>query len=183
MEAAKPIFEVGRASDPELKCLQFLSHGTLEARNLDKSRQFYEQCLGIETIRTSPISLMIRLGGSNTIAVVQSKNKQPMGLLNHNGLDVATREEVDECYRVLNEGKEKWGIGKITKPVDQHGTYSFYFSDLDENWWEILTNPQGGYAWMFSQGRDLEAWGAGKSDEVNPNAYKKRGKEINPDQT
>ncbi len=116
---------------------------------------------------------MIRLGGDNTIAVVQNPKKSAMALLNHNGLDVATREDVDECYRVLNEGKDKWGLKKVTKPADQHGTYSFYFSDLDDNWWEILTNPQGGYSWMFSQGRDLAAWGAGKGDEVNPNQFKK----------
>ncbi|TMH25897.1 MAG: VOC family protein [Betaproteobacteria bacterium] len=158
--------------------LTFLSHGTLEARELDKTRQFYEECLGLETIRTSPISLMIRLGGDNTIAVVQNPKKGEMALLNHNGLDVATRAEVDECHRILSEGKEKWGLKKVTKPADQHGTYSFYFSDLDDNWWEILTNPAGGYSWMFSQGRDLAAWGAGKGDAVNPNEYKQRGKEI-----
>ncbi|TMH45678.1 MAG: VOC family protein [Betaproteobacteria bacterium] len=88
--------------------LTFLSHGTLEARELDKTRQFYEECLGLETIRTSPISLMIRLGGDNTIAVVQNPKKGEMALLNHNGLDVATRAEVDECHRILSEGKEKW---------------------------------------------------------------------------
>jgi catechol-2,3-dioxygenase len=176
-QTEKPKFEVGRAADPDLKCIKFLSHGTLESLDLEKSRAFYEQCLGLETVRTSPISLMIRLGGDNTIAIVQVKKKPEMSLLNHNGLDVATREDVDECYRVLSEGKEKWGMKKVTKPADQHGTYSFYFLDLDENWWEILTNPQGGYSWMFSQGRDLEAWGAGKNDEVNPNAFKKRGKQ------
>ena len=26
---------------------------------------------------------------------------------------------------------------KLTKPVDQHGTRSFYFTDPDDNWWEI----------------------------------------------
>ena len=44
-----------------------MSHGTLESRELEKSRQFYEQCLGLDAIRTSPRSLMIRLGGENTI--------------------------------------------------------------------------------------------------------------------
>ena len=48
---------------------------TLEARELDKTREFYEQCLGLETRRTSPHSLMIRLGGENTIAVVQNPRK------------------------------------------------------------------------------------------------------------
>jgi catechol-2,3-dioxygenase len=161
--------------DPALKCITFLSHGTLESRDLEKARKFYEECLGIETIRTSPRSLMIRLGGHNTIAVVENPRKGDMPLLNHNGLDVPTRAEVDQCHDVLEQGQEKWGIQKITKPADQHGTYSFYFSDLDGNWWEILANPPGGYSWMFSQQSDLQAWGAGKDDKVNPNAYKGRG--------
>lgn len=157
--------------------LKFLSHGTLESRSLDKTREFYQDCLGLEAVRTSPRSLMIRLGGNHTIAVVENPRKAEMPMLNHNGLDVATREEVDECYRILNEGKDKWGLKKITRPAEQHGTYSFYFADLDDNWWEILVNPAGGYSWMFAQGRDLAAWGGGKGDEVNPNEFKPRGKD------
>ena len=89
-----------------------------------------------------------------------------MPLLNHNGLDVATREEVDSAYKTIAEQQEKWAIKKVTKPVDQHGTYSFYFLDQDDNWWEILTNPKDG--WMFAKGRDIANWGAG---DVNPNDY------------
>ena len=51
----------------------FLSHGTLESRDLAFSRRFYEEFLGLEVVQTSPISLLIRLGGPNTIAVVYSK--------------------------------------------------------------------------------------------------------------
>jgi hypothetical protein len=105
--------------------LQFLSHGTLESRDLEKTRR-----------------LMIRLGGENSIAVVENPRKASMPLLNHNGLDVATREEVDECHRILDQGKEQWGLKKITQPADQHGTYSFYFAHLDDNWWEILADPR-----------------------------------------
>jgi len=121
--------------------------------------------------------MMIRLGGENTIAVVENPRKQAMPMLNHNGLDVATREDVDECHRILEARKDEWGVKKITRPADQHGTYSFYFADLDDNWWEILANPKGGYSWMFKPGRDLAAWGGGKGDEVNPNEYKPRGKD------
>jgi hypothetical protein len=35
----------------------------------------------------------------DTIAVVYSKNVGGMNLLNHNGLDVRTQEEVDEAHR------------------------------------------------------------------------------------
>jgi len=46
---------------PVLK-LNFLSHGTLESRDLVFSRRFYEEFLGLDVVQTSPISLLIRLG-------------------------------------------------------------------------------------------------------------------------
>jgi len=49
-------------------------------------------------------------------------------------------------------------IEQVIKPVLQHGTYSFYFWDADDNAWEILTNPRGGYSWLFEKG-DLEGKG------------------------
>ena len=136
---------------PALK-LRFLSHGTLESRDLAFSRRFYEEFLGLEIVQTSPISLLIRLGGPNTIAVVYSKQAHEMNLLNHNGLDVGSQEEVDEAHRIVCADADKWRLKKITKPHLQHGTYSFFFWDADDNCWEILTNPEGGYSWLFEQG-------------------------------
>ena len=64
------------------------------------------------------------------------------------------------------EQAEKWGITNISNPELQHGTYSFFFKDRDKNWWEILTNPPGGYAWMFEQGGDFQ--GKGHQDKSMP---------------
>lgn len=152
-----PVVET--SEDPALK-LNFLSHGTLESKNLDKTREFYTAFLGLEVVRTSPISILIRLGGDNTIAVVEQKNRadEEMPMLNHNGLDVETQEEVDAAYKTVMEQKDQWGLHKIGKPLLQHGTYSFFFWDMDNNCWEILTNPQGGYSWLFEKG-DLEGKG------------------------
>lgn len=152
--------QVETAKDPALK-LNFLSHGTLESKNLERARSFYTEFLGLQVVRTSPISLLIRLGGENTIAVVEQKNRKDddqMPLLNHNGFDVETQEEVDAAYATVLEQKDTWGLHKITKPVLQHGTYSFFFWDADNNCWEILTNPKGGYSWLFEKG-DLEGKG------------------------
>jgi catechol 2,3-dioxygenase-like lactoylglutathione lyase family enzyme len=152
-----PVVET--ATDPALK-LNFLSHGTLESKNLDKTREFYTEFLGLEVVRTSPISLLIRLGGDNTIAVVEQKKRgeEEMPMLNHNGFDVLTKEEVDSAYETIIAQKDHWGIHKISKPRLQHGTYAFFFWDLDNNCWEILTNPIGGYSWLFEKG-DLEGKG------------------------
>ncbi len=147
--------------------LKFLSHGTLSSRDLDFARKFYEEFLGLEVVRTSHRSLMIRLGGANTIAVVLTNKITQQDHLNHNGLDVETKADVDAAYeRILNE-KDKWKIGHITKPVEQHGTYAFFFRDADENVWEILTNPQGGYSWLFEQG-DLPGKGHHEKDFRRP---------------
>jgi len=149
-QAASPQAESPAA--PALK-LNFLSHGTLDSGDLAFSRKFYEEFLGLQVVQTSPISLMIRLGGDHVIAVVYSKKGLgEMNLLNHNGLDVETKEEVDEAHRIVVEQAEKWKLTKISKPYLQHGTYSFFFWDADGNCWEILTNPQGGYRWIFEQG-------------------------------
>ena len=152
--------------EPALK-LKFLSHGTLESADLDRSRVFYEDFLGLEVVRTSPVSLMMRLGGNNTIAVVRNlKKTYEMPMLNHNGLDVDSKEDVDAAYATVIAEADKWGLDNISKPELQHGTYSFFFRDRDKNWWEILTNPHGGYAWMFEQNGDFQ--GKGHQDKAMP---------------
>ena len=161
---ARPKME--KAEDPVLK-LNFLSHGTLESTDLDRSREFYTEFLGLEVVRTSPISLLIRLGGPNTIAVVQSKSQAEMSLLNHNGLDVETEAEVDAAYEKVVEFAEKYDLKRIGKPKVQHGTYSFFFWDMDNNAWEILTNPKGGYSWLFEMG-DQEGQGHMAKDFERP---------------
>jgi hypothetical protein len=60
-----------------------------------------------------------------------------MNLLNHNGIDVDCDADVDRYHALLTELKDEWGIREIKKPSSLHGDYSFYFLDLDGNWWEI----------------------------------------------
>src|SRR5271156_2614994 len=141
----------GASATPRLK-LKFLSHRTLESKDLEASRRFYTEFLGLEVVRTSPISLLIRLGGDNTIAVVQAKNKTEMPFLNHNGIDVESQEEVDAAHRIVDAEGAAWGLHKITRPSLQHGTSAFYFWFSDEKWWEIRSNPPGWYSWLFQRG-------------------------------
>ncbi|RZO37079.1 MAG: VOC family protein [Rhodospirillaceae bacterium] len=101
---------------------RFLSHGTLGCHDLQKSRRLYEVFLGIETMQTSPISLMIRLGTEHVYAVVQVKNKDKMPRYYHNGLDVETVEDVDSAHETAVAQAEIWGLTDISRPVEQHGT-------------------------------------------------------------
>nr|WP_176392269.1 VOC family protein [Sphingomonas sp. CDS-1] len=147
--------------------LRFISHGTLEVVDIDKTRKFYEEFLGFETVRASKASLWVRLGGEHIYVVVKVLKKEPMPFLNHNGVDVMTDEEVDEAHKITLRDAEQWGLHGITKPSLQHGTYSFYFYDADDNCWEILSNPKGGYSWMFERG-DQEGLGHLKKSFERP---------------
>ena len=86
------------------------------------------------------------------LAQPPTHSKADMPFLNHNGLDVRTEADVDAAYEIVKRDAERWGLHKITKPVVQHGTYCFYFWDMDDNAWEILANPEGGYSWGFDLG-------------------------------
>ena len=142
---------ITRRTQPALK-LKFLSHGTLECKDIEFTRKFYEEFFGFDVIQTSLISLLVRLGGAHTYAVVKSKKNTVMPFLYHNGIDVATEAEVDECHKTVVEQAGKWRLHKISQPTTQHGTYSFYFWDTDDNCWEICSNPEGGYSWLFEEG-------------------------------
>jgi catechol 2,3-dioxygenase-like lactoylglutathione lyase family enzyme len=138
-----------RSTRPPLLKTRFLSHGTLECRDIAASRRFYEEVLGFEVVQQAPVALFIRLGGQHCYAVVENPKAQEMPLMAHNGIDLASEEEVREAYDVLQQVKDEYGIKRLTKPVRQHGTFSFYLRDLDSNWWEICHLPEGGYAFRF----------------------------------
>jgi catechol 2,3-dioxygenase-like lactoylglutathione lyase family enzyme len=163
--------------EPALK-LNFYSHATLDCRDIQHTRRFFQEFLGFETVQMADQSFWARLGGNQIIVVVQSPNgkKGDMPFLNHNGLDVGTEAEVDNAHAVVKRDAEKWGLKKITRPVVQHGTYCFYFWDMDDNAWEILANPPGGYSWGFELG-DQEGAGHMSRSFQRPKSTLGKGEE------
>lgn len=115
-----------------------LSHGTLECYDLKQSRRFYEEFLGLECVRHAKPAMAIRCGLKfHVVCVEVGKSVHPANVLNHWGIDVRSKEEVDAAFGKARELKEVYGIRQILEPVLQHGVYSFYMEDLDHNWWEI----------------------------------------------
>ena len=137
---------------------KLLSHGTVECHDLAEARRFYEEFLGLEVTQTSARSLMLRLNSTTTIACVETQGETSAGIFSHFGLDLETEADVDEAYEIALAQKDNYGIKKITTPVHQHGTYAMYIIDRDDNWWEILTNPEGGYSYVFALDEDDRKW-------------------------
>jgi catechol 2,3-dioxygenase-like lactoylglutathione lyase family enzyme len=118
----------------------FLSHGTMECRDLRETRPFYEQFLGLECVQHGRRSMAVRCGLKFHIVCLQlhpDETPHPLGTNNHWGLDLRSRLDVDAAHRAALEHKDRFKIRQVTDPVDAHGVYSFYVEDLDSNWWEF----------------------------------------------
>ena len=138
-----------------------ISHGTLACVDIAATRRFYEEVLGFHVIQLSPVAMIARLGSDHTYVVIETGEPGHMQLLDHNGLDLPTKESVLEAHAVMTEVKDEYCIKRVMKVQEQHGAYSFYFQDLDANWWEIVFGDQRGYSWAFEDPtRDI----TGRSD-------------------
>ena len=121
-----------------------ISHGTLEVFSLKASRRFYEEFLGLECVRHGKPAMVIRLGMRFHVVCVEVGDQvHPCSVLNHWGVDVSSRAEVDQAHAKAIEHKETYGIRQVLPQQDMHGVYSFYLEDLDHNWWEIQYYENG----------------------------------------
>lgn len=115
-----------------------LSHGTCECYDLKATRVFYEEFLGMECVKHAKPAMVFRCGMKfHVVCVEVGQSVHPCDVLNHWGIDVRSREEVDHAWKAAHELKDKYGIKQVLDVVAQHGVYSFYLEDLDHNWWEI----------------------------------------------
>lgn len=127
-----------RNNDSVIKPFVF-SHGTCECRNLKESRKFYEEFLGLDCVQIANGGMVFTLGLKFHVVCLELGEhiQGSLTMLNHWGLEVASREEVREAYEKVHELKDKYKIGTIMPIESVGGRYSFYFEDLDSNWWEI----------------------------------------------
>jgi catechol 2,3-dioxygenase-like lactoylglutathione lyase family enzyme len=116
----------------------------LEVYSLKDSRRFYEEFLGLECVRHGKPAMVIRLGMRFHVVCVEVGDQiHPCSLLNHWGVDVATRAEVDEAHAKAVAHKDKFKIRQVLPVQEMHGVYSFYLEDLDHNWWEVQHYANG----------------------------------------
>ena len=115
-----------------------LSHGTITCRNLAASRRFYEEFLGLDCVQHVERGLLLRKGGYCSIVCLEvGDHVKPVDRQHHWGIDLASRAEVDRALSLAHEHKDKYGIERISRITEHHGDYSFYFTDLDGNYWEF----------------------------------------------
>ena len=128
------------------------------ARRTSRRRaQFYEEFLGLEVVRTSPVSLMIRLAGNHVYAVVLTKNKTHAALLS-------------QRPRRRQRGRRRCSLQALHRAGGEVGPARDHKTSRAPRHLQLPLlgrrrqrlgdplNPKGGYTWIFEQG-DLEGRG------------------------
>ncbi len=132
---------VGRASSSVIAPVM-IERGTYVTRDLAATRRFLEEVLGMQCVRIAADRLIARHRTDQSeywVLEVQLVETiaHPQSVVNHWGLFVRTHEEVDRAFEVLTAKQADYRIKRVQKPRNNHASYSFYFEDLDTNWWEI----------------------------------------------
>jgi len=119
---------------------QALTHGTLQCDDLEKTRMFLLNVLGLE-----------QAGGFNDrtvyvkhpatpwyIVMLPRKPRQYLAPVNRFTLELATAADVEAAQRDFVAYKASLGLNEIGAVERANGKASFIFSDLDRNWWEVV---------------------------------------------
>ncbi|MGH7888891.1 MAG: VOC family protein, partial [Candidatus Binatia bacterium] len=119
---------------------QAFTHGTLQCDNIERSRRFYVDVLGLEIAAGFNTAQYIKHPATPWyIVVLQRSARQYLAPVNRFTLQMATPNEVEQAHREFSTNGDAIGITGLGKIEKANGSVNFIFSDPDKNWWE-LTN-------------------------------------------
>jgi hypothetical protein len=122
-----------------------LSHGTIECMDHKLSRRFYEEVLGLGSVRPLPAAQYLWKGGPwSLVCVGIGVETKPQGVENRFCLRVDTPEEVDASREAALRLQPDHRIREVGPIEVKDGVRSFVLCDRDCNWWEV-SNVSGGY--------------------------------------
>lgn len=154
----------GRGNLVAASSITHLVAGTMVSRDLDTMTKLYEDFLGLEAVRIAPDRMLLRdrrakylmENGERDFFVIEVHQvtdvEKPQKMLNHWGISVGTREEVDRLYTLAKAQKADWLIKKMRPITGIHESYGFFIIDEDDNWWEIENRGSMSNDLLFAKG-------------------------------
>jgi catechol 2,3-dioxygenase-like lactoylglutathione lyase family enzyme len=122
-----------------------LSHGTIECEHCLTSRSFYQDVLGLGSVRPLAEAQYLWSGGPwSLVCVAIGEQPKAQGVENRFCLRVETAAEVDAARESALAAQSEHGIREIGAVTERDGVRSFVLHDRDGNWWEI-SNVSGAY--------------------------------------
>ncbi|MGH7929592.1 MAG: VOC family protein [Candidatus Binatia bacterium] len=121
---------------------QALTHGTITCLNLDNSRRFYREVLGLDVVSPSSSVKPSYIKHPATPWYVVSlerapEMRAPLTRLQRYTLAVASPAALAEAHRRLQERGLEVGVTELEEIKETGESASFLLSDPDRNWWEV----------------------------------------------
>ncbi|MEC7488352.1 MAG: VOC family protein [Pseudomonadota bacterium] len=142
--------------------LPFLSHGHATLKDVEESIRFYRDFLGLDVVKTSPRTLVARLGSNTAIVGVTlgekglAKAHRPWLEHAHFGLDLAGADEVKDAFQLALAYGSHFNIQNVGDLTENDEGLSFMICDQDGNYWQILENAEDGYSRFFERQCDTK---------------------------
>ena len=119
---------------------QAFTHGTLQCDDIERSRRFYVEVLGLEIAAGFNIAQYIKHPSTPWyIVVLQRSPRQYLAPVNRFTLAMGSVPEVEQAHHELAMNKQAIGITELGDIHRANGKANFIFSDLDKNWWELTS--------------------------------------------
>ena len=124
---------------------QALTHGTITCVDLETSRRFYREVLGLDVVSPSRSVKPHYIKHPSTPWYVVSLEKTAeerklLTPLQRYTLTVESREDVTAVHRWLKESGASVGLTDLGELEENAEATAFILSDPDRNWWEV-TSP------------------------------------------
>lgn len=120
----------------------FISHGTVECRDLAATRRFYEDFLGLRVIQPFSMAIYAEGGGDWRLVCVRSGMKlKDTGVENRFCLHVPDAEAVRRGHEAALLQRDDFQIRHVGAIEQQGDATAFAIQDQDNVWWEISDRP------------------------------------------
>lgn len=117
---------------------QAFTHGTLQCDDIERSRKFYIEVLGLEILAGFNNAQYIKHAAAPWYIVVLKRSpRQYLAPVNRFTLEVASAVEVEHAHREFSANGQEIGVTELREIEKTGGNVGFIFSDPDKNWWEL----------------------------------------------
>jgi len=124
---------------------QAFTHGTVQCENLEATRHFYENVLGLEVVQLWPSSIYVKHPSTPWYIVnlqAPSENRRDLSRSQRFTLAVESVDAVKEAHRWFKKCSREIGITELEGIQEDSRIASFLLSDLNRNWWEVTSPNQ-----------------------------------------
>ncbi len=120
---------------------QALTHGTVQFHDIEATRRFYENVLGLEVVQLWPSSIYVKHPESSWYIVNLPFRAEPIFPTRAQRFVLAleSASKVEEAHHWFSNSAETLGLSTVDPIQRSEDVARFIFSDLNRTWWEVTS--------------------------------------------